>query len=272
MTIHSFCHAELLAHGPLSSDELTARAVAAGVTRARDPLQSVLSAVRHVELQLLDGRWVTPLWLLEGRCLTATELPWPLAWSTEPDADLGLLGPRARALRHEGAPALAHGEVLCVTVSDGEVCMTTVPTPDPGTLEVAALADRLAALTPRPRYGDERRTALRAVAQLLVDDPTTFRTLLPPLSAWVPALVEDARRRAEQEQSLLAWQDEQERHRRSEVMLDDCQAIEVALAAERAGVPVHVWVTDALDRAIDAARTRYDDHRGVVISLGDRWR
>jgi len=272
MTISSFCQSQLLTDGPLSSDELTARAVAAGVTRARNPEMSVLSAIRHRELQLLDGRWVTPLALLEGRCLTTAAFRRPYGAWDEPDADLALLGPGLLDLGTPRRPVPVPGqdEVLCVRVVEGTVDVTTIPAPDPGTLEVASLAQRLPAVAPAYRYGEERRTALRSVTQLMVDDPSSFRTPLPPLSTWVPALVEQARRQADATRVEREWQDEQERRSRGQVHLDDCQAIEVQLAAERAGVPVHVWVTDALDRQLSAERNRYDAHHDVVISLGDR--
>jgi hypothetical protein len=272
MTISSFCHAQLLAHGPLSPDDLAVRAVDAGVTRARDPRQAVLNAARHQALELLDGRWVAPLWLLEGRCLTSAEPSPPSPWYGEVDADLGLLGSAALRTAHP-FPDLGPGQVLCARVCGGAVELSTIPAPGADTaVEVATLAERLGALTPQPRYGERGRAALRAVAQLMVDDLSCFRTPLPPLSTWVPALVEDAREREAQAERWEQWEWEQERRRRSQVVLDDCQAVEVELAAGRAGVPVNVWVTDALDRALAAAQLQEPGAGGVVISFGDRWR
>jgi hypothetical protein len=268
MTISSFCHAELLAHGPLSSAELVARAVAAGLTRARDPMAAVTSAIRYSELQLLDGRWVTPLRLLDGRCLTATTLPSRYTWYDEPDADLGLLGPAVRGLLASRQEPLAAGpgKVVCVRVCGGTAEVSTIP--EPAATDVAALAEQVEVLRPTSAYREEHRTALRAVAQLMVDDPTTFRTPLPPLSTWVPALVESARREAEEESMLRAW--EQEQCRRVQVVLDECQAFDVALAAERAGVPTHHWITEAIDKAIADQRSGDDGRERVVISLRDR--
>lgn len=270
MTISSFCRDQLLVHGPLSPDDLAARATDAGVTRARDPRLAVLGAIRHQELELLDGRWVTPSWLLEGRCLTATHLPSPSPWNHELDADLGLLGARALATAHPAMADLDGGQVLCARVCAGAVELSRIPAPDPGTLEVAALAERAARITPEPRYGERRRTALRAVAQLIVEDPSCFRTPLPPLSTWVPALVEDAAHRAAEEERRMRWQWEADQRRQRQVVLDDCQAIEVELAAQRVGLPIHVWVTDAIDRALETECPRATGAGGVVISLGDR--
>lgn len=75
MTISSFCRDQLLAHGPLPLPVLADRAAQAGVTTAQDPLASVRSAIAYKEVLLADGRWATPLWLLEGRILTTSSLP-----------------------------------------------------------------------------------------------------------------------------------------------------------------------------------------------------
>jgi len=273
MTIATFCREQLLASGPLPLDHLVARAVDAGVTRAKDPHASVLAVIRHREIELLDGHWVTPLWLLEGRCLTSSERPTSRTWWAGPDPDLELLAaelpaPSPTTLGTDLDPSRCY----CVTVNDGEVQLSIIPTPDCGTREVAALAARIAALTPTPGYGEERRTGLRAVAQLMVDDPSTFRLPLPPLSLWVPGLVEDARRRAEEEDQMLEWHREDELRRRREVVLDDCTAIEVELAAARTGSSVREWISTAIDRALDEERRRGAASDAVVITLGDRWR
>lgn len=88
MTISSFCR-ELLLHGPLPLDVLADRAVEAGVTTARDPLSSVRGALAYKEVLLDDGRWATPLWLLEGRVLTSCALPVDDGW---PEEDVGPVG------------------------------------------------------------------------------------------------------------------------------------------------------------------------------------
>ncbi|MCW2547386.1 MAG: hypothetical protein JWN96_1846, partial [Mycobacterium sp.] len=72
MTIASFCRDQLFEQGPLTIEELTERVVAAGLTRSRSPLSTVQSAITHVEVKLADGRWASPLWLLQGRWLTTT--------------------------------------------------------------------------------------------------------------------------------------------------------------------------------------------------------
>ena len=268
MTIATFCREQLLT-GPLSLDDLVSRAVDAGVTRALNPHNSVLSAIRRDEIELLDGRWVTPLWLLEGRCLTAAQLPHVTPWYGEKDADLGLLGSSMPTTTETQDSST----VRCVRVSGGQVEVSSIPAPDPGTLEVAALAARLASLTPPAKpYGDRRGPALRAVAQLMVDDPTCFRSPLPPLSTWVPALVADARRCEEESRRAEQACYEQERRRSRQVTLDDCTAIEVQLAAERTGQTIGEWVMDAIDRALATQRPRAVGQDAVVISLGDHWR
>ena len=269
MTIASFCREQLLTHGPLSLDELTERAVAAGVTRAKNPHAAVAEALRYRERQLLDGRWVTPLWLLEGRCLTAASLPYRMRWYGEVDPDLGLLGdaiPTREPNELEGVGD--RRTLLCLSVKDRQVTVTRVPHPQQFQV-VVDLAARLAALTRKPAYGDLRVPALRAVAQLMVDDPSTFGTPLPPLSSWVPTLVEDELRREEVERQMQELHDQW--RRTVQVGLDDCTAIEVQLAAERARVSVEEWTRNAIDRALVAERPRPTGSNGVVIDLRDRW-
>lgn len=81
MTIASFCRDQLLACGPLALDVLAERAAVAGVTAARDPAAAVRSALAYKEVLLNDGRWATPMGLLEGRILTARRLPLHEDWS-----------------------------------------------------------------------------------------------------------------------------------------------------------------------------------------------
>lgn len=81
MTISSFCRDQLLAHGPLPLQVLVDRTAHAGVTTARDPVAAVRGAIAGKEVLLADGRWATPLWLLEGRILTTCGLPLVDGWS-----------------------------------------------------------------------------------------------------------------------------------------------------------------------------------------------
>lgn len=75
MSISSFCRDQLLARGPLPLQTLTELAVEAGTTTARDPAAAVRGAIGYKEVQLADGLWATPMWLLEGRILTVRRLP-----------------------------------------------------------------------------------------------------------------------------------------------------------------------------------------------------
>lgn len=86
MTISAFCRDQLLAQGPLSLETLADLAAGAGRTTARDPAASVRSALASKEVLLADGRWATPLWLLEGRIVTARRLPLVQEW---PDLEPG---------------------------------------------------------------------------------------------------------------------------------------------------------------------------------------
>lgn len=84
MTISAFCRDQLLAQGPLGLETLAHLAADAGKTTVRNPACAVRSAISYKEVLLADGRWATPLWLLEGRILTARRLPLVEGW-----ADLG---------------------------------------------------------------------------------------------------------------------------------------------------------------------------------------
>ena len=75
MTISTFCRDQLLTHGPLPLQTLADLAAEAGTTTARDPAAAVRGAIAYKEVQLADGRWATPMWLLEGRILTVRQLP-----------------------------------------------------------------------------------------------------------------------------------------------------------------------------------------------------
>lgn len=81
MTISAFCRDQLLTQGPLPLETLSGLAADAGKTTARDPAAAVRSALTHKEVLLADGRWATPLWLLEGRILTTRRLPLIRGWS-----------------------------------------------------------------------------------------------------------------------------------------------------------------------------------------------
>lgn len=74
MTISSFCHEQLRQQGPLTIDVLARLAVEAGVTRSRTPEASVRDAISHTAAALPDGRWASPIALLEGRWLTTRQL------------------------------------------------------------------------------------------------------------------------------------------------------------------------------------------------------
>jgi hypothetical protein len=96
MTISSFCRDQLLAHGPLPLQTLADLAAHAGKTTARDPAAAVRNAIAYKEIQLADDRWATPLWLLEGRVLTARRLP-IVEGGTDHDLDDGYDGLRDAA-------------------------------------------------------------------------------------------------------------------------------------------------------------------------------
>src|SRR4051812_19918687 len=108
MTISSFCHEQLRLRGPLTMDVLARLAVEEGVTRSRTPESSVRSAITYNDVELPDGRWASPLALLEGRWLTTRLLG--SSWYGEEPASHDL-APLHLAVRATDIP-LATGGVL----------------------------------------------------------------------------------------------------------------------------------------------------------------
>jgi hypothetical protein len=218
MTIATFCRDQLLAHGPLTADDLGQRAAAAGVTRAASPRSAVMSTMHGREIQLPDDRYVTPLWLLEGRCLTTPALGLP-EWSCDPrdtsQQDLGLLhvalnlapvalvgggylrqyGWHGRWTCNRPLPEPTPDELICVRVTGGELELTTigkdaVASPEPAV--VAALNQ--AADDRRWSYSYDTGTAVnRALAELILADAALLRSPLPPLHTFVDALGREVR-------------------------------------------------------------------------------
>lgn len=122
MTISSFCRDLLLARGPLPLQALSDLAVAAGATSARDPVAAVRGVISSKEVQLADGRWATPLWLLEGRVLTVRRLPGPTAWTAgdlDDDSDLLLDGADLDGSTHDLAPLAVAARCSALPVAGG---------------------------------------------------------------------------------------------------------------------------------------------------------
>lgn len=113
MTISSFCHDLLRENGPLALDELTRLVVDAGKTTARTPENAVRSAIGLNAVELADGRWASPVQLLEGRWLTTRHLGrFTSSWyDDEPIHTRHDLAPLQYALRAAAIP-LAAGGVL----------------------------------------------------------------------------------------------------------------------------------------------------------------
>jgi hypothetical protein len=221
MTIATFCRDELLAHGPLTLDELTDRAVQAGVTRSATPRSTVSSAIRYRELELTDGRLVTPLWLLEGRCLTTPALgvsDWCCDPSDTSSQDLGVLHRAANLtpiplvgggmLRRRGwqdawtftrpLPTPAPGELLCFRIIGAALDVTTVPFAATCSPSSDRFVSDLNGPHPRRRFDewDPGASVERRLADLLVADDTLLRTPVPPLSLCSDVLASEVRRLA----------------------------------------------------------------------------
>lgn len=271
MTIATFCRDELLAHGPLTLDELGARASAAGVTRAADPASAVRTAMRGRELELRDGRWVSPLFLLEGRCLTTPVLPImggdvPRD-SSEEDLELlhraARLGPIPLAgggyLRQYGyhrwwkctatLPEPGEDELLCFRVDHGELAISTLSVselvPLPST--VAEQLD-LAARSRRSWYADTATAVATRLAELVLEDPQLLRTPAPPLSRAVSTLGEQAQEREMQRRREPDWLYEDRRRPLSYPLhLSDEHAWKLDQLADDEQLLPYEWVERAID-------------------------
>lgn len=230
MTIATFCRDELLASGPLTLDELAARALRAGVTRSSDPRAAVRRAMQHRELELAGERWVTPLWLLEGRCLTTPALG-IREWTCDPrdtsEQDLGLLrlavrlapiplagGGYLRSRNPWGGwrsstrlPEPRAGELLCLRLRGGVLEPSVIPAAVTRTPDAARVGAALDAIVPSHRYGWRAGTAvLQRLAELVLADDALLRSPLPPLSECCALLAaERARQEALEEED--PWDD-----------------------------------------------------------------
>ena len=230
MTIASFCCEQLRSRGPLTLETLTDLATDSGVTRARDPLATVRSALAHRAVQLGDGRWASPLQLLEGRVLTTaqpTAAMYDEPEPAEPGLDLELLrlaacerpiplaqggslrntNYRTLSLPDFSGARLAPDELLGLRLRDG--VLHTEPTPQTPELRHAGrlLADALGPLEGRrtPYWSTGLRTASDSLALALWDrmaaDPEFLTSPVPPFSTCIPALVQGLHEERERQQS-----------------------------------------------------------------------
>lgn len=298
MTIAAFCRDQLLAHGPLTLDELADRATQAGKTRSLNPRSSVASAIRSRELELADGRWVSPLWLLEGRCLTT---PWFGRgkseiwdaddyddWYDEPrdtsrhDLALlhraALLGPLPLAgggtlLVQGWSPSLSsttplpvpgRGELLCFRVVDGFVHVRVIEAGATRSPASDALAQQLDAL---PENGSWRHdldlSVSRRLAELVVADPEVLHSPAPPLSTCVPAL---ARAVGQEHQARLEheyWMSCPSYTLR----FDLCTSLDLERLASEARCSTTEWLER---QALDAIRHGLAVSRAGVVNLANR--
>ena len=230
MTIASFCHDLLRAEGPLTLDTLARRASAAGVTSARDPEAAVRNVIAHAEVQLPDGRWQTPLRLLEGRILTAGRLP--LRGAAEPEDHVAYdLAPLERALRCGPVPLAGGGELrrrssyrsewiaprgwpdleldtdelLGLRIRDGALHLERVPITAALRVEGGRVAEALDDPHDPGLWSHWRTDDVGAhLWSRLATDPDLLTRPAPPLSRCVPAFAEAIGRRREERRRLAS--------------------------------------------------------------------
>ncbi len=278
MTISSFCLDQLRTAGPLTLDALTELAVAENVTTARNPAGSVRSAVAPHAVQLRDGRWASPLALLEGRVLTTATCQDP---SVRPlgslDHDLELL----RAAVRERAIPLAHGgslrastygplnlqdvmtgtaeqALLGLRLVDGVLHVEHLPLTAEMRQAGRLLADALGPLKPRARtywstdLHDVASNLSAALWDRLAADPDFLTSPVPPLSHCIPALAHALQLEREQAQErALRWY----------ARLD--LPTEVRWAAERgadlSGATLDDWLSTFVAQSLRELGESYDD-------------
>jgi hypothetical protein len=276
MTIASFCRDQLLAHGPLTLDELGTRASRAGVTASSDPRNAVRSAMKHREVELHGERMVTPLWLLEGRCLTTRNLDLSGEGDDRRSYDLGLLdlalslgpipfvdGGTLRRTGYDGAwkctgrlPEPGDDELLCFRVVGRALEVTTVPAaavtcPDPL---------RTALDVPEPRYRDYRWSTAgvvhRRLSEAVLADDALLREPAPPLSSCCPMLAAEAERELVERRAgwyRQPWYDEPCDHGPAlNLRLTDEEEWTLQRLASAAGLGLETW----LQCALEACRAR----------------
>jgi len=215
MTIHAFCHEQLMTHGPLTLEALTDLAVAAGVTHSGTPHVSVRKSLRGRAVPMPDGRLATPLWLLEGRVLTTHAVGENgFSYNADGASDVALLTPALRTgpvplasggeLRApsswgygwrapKGWPGVApgDGELLGLRIRDGALHVELVREDDALQQRGQALAAALEDAQLDLFLGDPAAVSRRLTEALwasLATDPGLLTEPVPPLSECIPAL------------------------------------------------------------------------------------
>lgn len=283
MTISSFCTEQLRTRGPLTLEALTDLATDSGATTARNPLASVRSAIAPRAVQLGDGRWASPLRLLEGRVLTTHRAV--RAWYDDellsaPSLDLELL---RTAAREAAIPVEGGGLLKCTTYStlalpsfsgvtlgpedllglrlrDGVLHAEPVPVTPEMRQSGRLLADALGALdTTSPPYWSTGLHAVsdnlnRALWDRMAADLEFLTSPVPPFSECIPALAH----------ALSVERERQyERSRHWQVHLD--LPADVRWAADRAsglaGASLSDWLNAFAANALRELGESYDDDR-----------
>lgn len=297
MTIATFCRSLLLEHGPLTTADLAVRAVAAGKTRSQQPEAAVKSAISRTEVLLPDGRWATPMWLLEGRVLTTRRLGRDSWFSDGPDvpadldqhdfallyralaggpiplADGGLLRSNSYAASWK-APAdwpsvsPGRGELLGLRVCDGLLHAEVVARTPELRRRGIDFSETMPILTRAQRYGwrDEVTRVSEAVTEMLVsrmvEEPLLLRAPLPPLTECIPALHQALRERAVRRR-------EEDRHWRISLDLPAGQQWIAVEEAQRDGMVVDAWLSTFVSQALFELVGTNEEY-GEFLSFGPR--
>ena len=284
MSVASYCHQRLVEQGTLPLADLAAAASAAGVTKARNPEQSVRNALRDRAVELPGGRWASALRLLEGRCLTTRNFS---------PYDVGLL---LSACRNGPVPIAQGGELRTERYGE-EFAFPDEVKQRPGLValrvlggvlnveqveETPDLIDRGAELAGRLTFKqsydyDLLRKAHRQLWSLLDKDPNLLLEPLPPFSECVPGFVGPAREDRERQLQNEAYarygpdyeSDYGQRYWPT-VELNPELSYRVEQQAAQVGTSVVDWVRMVLERELDRSRAPLNSGGGNVIAFPSR--
>jgi hypothetical protein len=275
MTISSFCHDVLRERGPLTLDVLARLALDEGVTTSRTPEAAVRNAIGHNAVELADGRWASPLALLESRSLTTRLLV--TSWYDEQPASHDL-APLHLAVRASPLPLATggvlqrarygygwnwpdswpglhcrEGQLFVLRLRDGVLHVDVIDETPALRARGHALALTVGSLDEQARYRVSGSTAVsenlqRRLWQLVAADPEFLTAPAPPLSECIPQLAAALK---------TEWEayDEETRHWRPTLDLSR-ELQDIALDAARdADLLLDEWLNHFVARSLRARDT-----------------
>lgn len=268
MSIASYCRDALLEHGPMTLGDLTDLVVGAGLTQSKTPLTTVQSSLSNREVRLADGRYASPLWLLQGRWLTTRPFRRDDVWGADhpgdvsdeanPTADLAPLlyllrggplfvpGGQVKKSSYYGLwkapkqwPDLAPraDQLLAYRVVDRALEVAVIEETAEMRMRGVALSSAIGDVAdsePWSRHAPPDVTT--KLWPLLVEDSDLLRSPVPPFSSCIAALAESIReQRRRRHEAERFWQ--------PRLVLPGSLQAKAVGAAHAAGIPLDDWLT-----------------------------